>query len=657
MHNNSPKLSIVAGVVLAILGSTQSFADETSQAMEVVVVEATKFDTPLSQVNNSVIIKTGEELEKAGIYQVQDLERVFPGLLIQTRGNRTYANTTVRGISSPDYYSPTVSVYVDGVLQDSAFVTQPLINVERVELLRGPQGTLYGGNAQGGVINIVTRKETETTELKTSAVYSNLSQQIDAAAATRLSDSVSADIAASYVYDEGNIKHVSSGKEDVNDADESALRVRFHYLPNDSKLTASLSIAADKLDSHEEWYLTQDEFDSKTKDAPIPNLKRDVYTYAFNLGYDFGRSQLTSITAYQTREIDREYVYGNYQEDQDKLSQELRLNLQHSDKLHSVIGGYFETRNLDVTANGANNKLDYDTYALFGQTNYQFASQWDLTLGARASHLNVSSDFSGNPAWFIDPYNNDLSESTISPKAAIGWQANQQTRIYASVTSGYRPAGYNVVPLSNADAKGYDAEKSLNGELGWRTSFAEQKVAFSGAIYWIKTEDIHLYTGTPGNQTLNNMGEALSKGVEAELAFYPTDDLTITAAGTYGRSTFESNNSSFEGNTLPYAPDTTATLGIDYYLPISAIEGDISINSQARYNSKIYFNEANSLSQIAYTLVDLSINYQYNPHLSVSLFSNNITDKEYTTYAFTYGQTYSNYGTGREVGVKAKYEW
>lgn len=657
MYNISSPRTVIASAILTIMGSSYSYAEEILPVMEVVVVEATKFDTPLTQVNNSVVVKTGEELEKAGIYQVKDLEMVFPGLLIQTRGNRTYANTTVRGISSPDYYSPAVSIYVDGILQDNAFVTQPLINVEKVELLRGPQGTLYGGNAQGGVINIVTRREVDSTEVKTSALYSNLSQQIDTVVSTRLSDSLSADIAARYVYDEGDIKHAASEKKDANDADEKSVKVRLHYLPNDSKLSATLSISTDKLDSHEEWYLTEREHDSGIKDAPIPKLKRDVNTFALNLGYDLGSSQITSITAYQTREIDRKYVYGNYQEDQNTFSQELRLNQQYNDRFSYVLGGYLESRRLDVSANSARNKLDYDTYALFGQANYQFVPQWDLTLGARASYLKVNSNFYGNPAWGINPFNKEQTESTVSPKAAIGWQANEQTRIYASVTSGYRPGGYNVVPLSNADANGYYAENSLNGELGWRTSFANQKVDFSGALYWIKTEDTQLYTGTPGNQTLKNMGEAVSKGIETELAFYLTDDLTITAAGTYGRSTFESNNSTFEGNRLPYAPDTTVTFGFNYYLPVTGVQGDISINSQARYNSKIHFNEANSLSQSAYTLVDLSINYDYNQDLSISLFSNNITDKEYTTYAFSYGQTYSNYGTGREIGVKAKYEW
>ncbi|MBF4333022.1 TonB-dependent receptor, partial [Vibrio anguillarum] len=189
-------------MTLTMFTST-AFALESGH--DVMVVESSKQSTLLEQMDSSVLIKTGEELEQAGVDQVQDLEKVFPGLLIQTRGNRTYANTTIRGISSPDYYSPTISLYVDGVLQDSAFLTQPLVNVERVELLRGPQGTLYGGNAQGGIINIITKKTVGQNTTVASASYSNLNEQLNASAALSLNDSLSADIALRVIKDNGNI--------------------------------------------------------------------------------------------------------------------------------------------------------------------------------------------------------------------------------------------------------------------------------------------------------------------------------------------------------------------------------------------------------------------------------------------------------------------
>ncbi|MDG2565882.1 TonB-dependent receptor plug domain-containing protein, partial [Vibrio parahaemolyticus] len=126
MYRNSFSLSPLSLAILAATLSPAVSADEHNPevtVMETMIVEATKQNISLERVDSSVLIKTGEELEKAGIYEVKDLEKAFPGLMIQTRGNRTCANTTIRGVSSPDYYSPTISIYVDGVLQDSAFLT------------------------------------------------------------------------------------------------------------------------------------------------------------------------------------------------------------------------------------------------------------------------------------------------------------------------------------------------------------------------------------------------------------------------------------------------------------------------------------------------------------------------------------------------------
>lgn len=653
MHTLPPHKSPLASAIVLSLVSFISSADTT---FDEIIVSATKLGTPLSEVNNSVVVKTAEQLEKANIYDVADLEKVFPGLVIQTRGNRTYANSTIRGISSPDYYSPTVSVYVDGVLQDTAFLSQPLINVERVELLRGPQGTLYGGNAQGGVINIVTRKAVKSVQANTSVLYSSLSRQVDAVAALPISEALTADISARYLYDNGDIDYAPTGKEDANDAEEKSLTARLHYLPNDSALSATLSISADKLHSHEEWYLNEQEHNAGETVTPIPELNRDIYSYALNLGYEFDRALLTSITAYQSREIERDYAFGQWEENQNKFSQELRLKNDISSQLSTLLGGYFERRDLEVDTRLGKNQLDYRTLALFGQGNYLLTEVVDITLGARASRVDIEADYSGSPRG-IAPFNEDLKETSISPKAAIGWQVNDDTRLYASIASGYRPGGYNVVPLSNQDAKGYNAESSINAELGWRTSSLENLFEFSGALYWITTDDVQIYTGTPGSQSLSNVEEALSKGIEAELTVYPTDSLTVTLGGTYGRSTFESDKGELKGNRLPYAPDMTATFGVDYELPQTLVDGDISLASHTRYTSKTYFDEGNTLSQSGYTLIDLSLNYDVTSDLSIALFSNNVTDKTYVTYSYAYLGTFSNYGKGREVGLKVRYDW
>ncbi len=652
-HSFSPSPLLLA--MLAATSSTNVIAKNHNP--DVMVISATKQNVSLKRIDNSVLIKTGEELEKAGIHEVKDLEKVFPGLMIQTRGNRTYANTTIRGMSSPDYYSPTVSIYVDGVLQDSAFLTQQLLNVERVELLRGPQGTLYGGNAQGGIINIVTKKATNQSLASGGITYSNRSKQFDASAALAISDSTYADIAIRSLEDQGNIRHIPSNTDDANETKDFSGNARFHYIPENSPLAMTLSISSANLDSHEEWYLTQTEYDNRATNQDIPELKRVVNSYALNVDYDLGTTQITSITAYQNRNIDRLYLGGKWVEDKNTFSQEIRTNTQISDELSALLGGYYEQRSFDSKAIGTN-KIKTQTYALFGQMTHAITDSVDLTGGLRASHFSSDADFGGAAAYMLDSYQSDKSENVVSPKVSLGWQINQDSRVFASLTSGYRPGGFNSFPLSSGDKHGYSAEKSLNGEIGWRTSLANNTVQFSGALYWIETKDIQLYTGNQGSQVLRNMGDAKSQGLELDLAYYPSDDLTLTLGATFGQSEFESGNGEIEGKTLPYAPDTTVVAGAEYYLPQPWLDGEFSIATNARYTSKVYFDENNTLAQDGYTLIDLALQYAVNENLSFRIFSNNLTDKEHKTYQSIFrGERIGNYGSEREVGVNMKVVW
>ncbi len=134
---------------------------EPGIVLETITVTASKRQQALNRIDGSVSVISGEQLEQRGVRTVDDLQKVFPGLSIGNRGNRIYSNVTIRGLSSPDYFNPSVQIYVDGAPQTPSTFSQMLVDVDRVELLRGPQGTLYGANAYAGVINIVTKKNKE----------------------------------------------------------------------------------------------------------------------------------------------------------------------------------------------------------------------------------------------------------------------------------------------------------------------------------------------------------------------------------------------------------------------------------------------------------------------------------------------------------------
>ncbi|WP_087023125.1 TonB-dependent receptor [Thaumasiovibrio subtropicus] len=651
--NNKAPTHVAIAIAMACLG----YADH-SRANEVIVVEATKLGTPIGQVDSSVVVKTGEELARAGVTDVSDLEKVFPGLVIQSRGNRTYANTTVRGVTSPDFYSSTVTVYVDGIKQDNAFLTQPLRNVERVELLRGPQGTLYGGNAQGGIIHIVTRKAVDQPLATTSVTLGDKTRQLDGGFAVQVSKDVYADMHLRALKEEGEIRHLPSGKGDANESDTQGGTIRVHYLPESAPLTATFSMGIDDLDSHEEWYLLEQEYDAKQTLQPIPELKRKVKSYAVNIGYEWGDHQLTSITAYQDREVERTFIGGHWEENQKTYSQELRFVSQLTPVLQTLIGAYAERRRFDVDTNGVSNEQEMDNYAIFGQGVYSLNESVDLTLGLRGEKVKSRSDYSGHPLWQIPSFHSTKSDTLFSPKVAIGWQKSRDTRLYASLTTGHRPGGYSPVPRSAGDSLGFDAEESLNAEVGWRTALLNHTLFLEGAVYWIETKDLQLYTGVPGQQVLRNHGEAQSKGVELAIMFYPTEALIVNLGGAFGESRFESGNPNLEGNTLPYAPDTTITASVEYFLPDHWLQGDLSMLVNGRYQSKIHFDEGNTLSQSGYGLFDLALNYDFDDRLSFRLYGHNVGDKSFKTFAFSTPMgVASNYGQGREVGVTVNLDW
>ncbi|PHM74127.1 TonB-dependent receptor [Xenorhabdus kozodoii] len=427
-----------ASVLCCLLSPVVVWAEHSPEATEdVLIVTANKRAEALNKVNGSILVKTGEELEQAGITQVQDLERAFPGLQIRTRGNRAYSATTIRGISSPDYYSPSIRIYVDGVPQDHQFLTQELINVERVELLRGPQSTLYGGNAQAGVINIITRSPKEGPWLNLSGNYSKFKQGGSFSGSMPLvEDILYGSMSLRWVKEPGQLDDPNRGAKNIDSSKTWLGKGKLAFAPEDSPFSAELSFAHEDLNSHKEIYLTDEQFRRKEYNGSIPDLTRRVDSYALKAEYDFGNNVLTSVTAYQDRDIFRDFIGGKWKEKHHATTQELRLNSNYLNRMTSVLGGWFsdETNTHHTSYNGARNKIKGKSLALFGEVKLPITSQWDLTLGGRLSHEKSQIDYLGSDIMQIGAFDNQVSSNEFIPKAALGWQLTPDSRFYLSAT-------------------------------------------------------------------------------------------------------------------------------------------------------------------------------------------------------------------------------
>lgn len=669
-----PAIAVAALVAASCLPGIPAWGqgdDATPTQLDELVVTAGKRPQNLADFDGTITVVTREDLEAANVTKVADLERVFPGLIVRSRGNRAYANVTLRGVTSPDFYNPAVQIYVDGVPQDPAYFTQSLLNVERVELLRGPQGTLYGRNAHGGVINIVSNLP--GPEFAGQAAGQLATGLYDAEAGIGgpiVKDRLYGDVWLRWSQEPGEITDLSTGNK-IGASRTDAGQARLRFAPVGGPLDVTAAVRREALRSHEELYireaLVEDRaFDSRTQGGE-PLVDRTVTTASLNASYDFGGQILTSITSYQDRSMTRLLQGRDTPEDQVSLSEEVRLAFGADQPLSGLLGAFAQDTRFKRSDPGfvaffgpSLNEVRNRSYALFGETTYRITDRWDVTGGLRWSREDARISYARSaPAGF--GFDGSDSFTDISPKLAMGYEIAPGHRLYAVASRGFKPGGFNHTVSVPADSQAYRSETSTNFEIGWRGNLLDGLADFTLDAYWIQAKDKQIYVGPLGAQVLRNAGSADSRGVELDLHLYPTDRLTLRVGATYGRATFRDatdpqTGASYDGNRLPYAPDTTLQLAAAFLVPQRVVPGDLSVRGEARYFSRMYFNETNSLSQPAYTLFSAAIDLVVSPDLSLSLFAENITDKTYRTSSFAFGpnDVRSTLGDGRSIGIAGR---
>lgn len=670
-------LILSAGTVALLSVTIPAYADDSPPNSEVLVLEpvtvtANKREQQQDKIDGSVSVRTAEDLKAAGVSNVADLEKVFPGLQIRSRGSSVYANVSVRGVTSPDFYNPAVQIYVDGVPQSSSHFTQSLMDVERVELLRGPQGTLYGSNAYGGVINIITRKPETLTGMAAVGV-STQGQTADTAVSTPIvPGKLYGDVAISSDWRQGTIDDTATGESNSDDRVNRSARARLRYAPQGGPFSLSLSGQKDVVHSNEEVVVAN--IYDRTSDSSLygkPRIDKTVDTFAMNADYDLANGTLSSITSYQDVSLDR-FAYGLHQpEDQNTLSQEIRYAFGEKGPLSGVAGGFFQYTDFDrhndpysVWYGASDNSVETRSLAMFGEATYKLTSQLDLTGGLRYSHENSKIDFHrGNSGLAGFTFQNEADFDDISPKMALGWQVAPDHRLYAQVSRGYKPGGFNHTVMSTDDAAAYDPETSTNWEVGWHGNMLDRRIQANVSAYLISATDKQIYVNVLGTsfQTLRNMGDSRSVGIEFDVTATPVDSIRLTFGGQAGRSTFvdsrdPNSGADYDGNRLPYAPDYTLNVAAQYLVPQTGLPGELSVRTAGRYFSRTYFDPANTLQQGGYPLFDMSVDLALDSGLFLSLFADNVADRVYRTYSFYGGATgttpYSSLGDGRIVGLR-----
>lgn len=615
-----------AVVPASALAQKQERQEDTT--IQEVVVTAQKRVERAHDVPSSVSVVGQVQLESLHVSQLTDLSGYLPSVQIESNGTPGQTSITVRGIPSLGG-SAVVGTYLDDTpvgssnnfAQGSAFALDMLpYDVARIEVLRGPQGTLYGASAMGGLLKYVTNDPDlgvlgGRVGMGVSAVDGASANGSEARAMVNvpiIKDQLAARLSVSNNRTPGYIDNALTGQSDINRTQQQYGRAAVLWQPNaDFKL--KFSALRQKIDAKDVSRVSLDAvteqpiYGAKTagKRADEPFINRFDY-YSLSLGYDLHWADLMYASSYSKtktlRIVDQSSQYGlaypllgdfpvgssayTFDLNLKKITQELRLTSKQGSAIEWLVGAFHtketSTNRQHVTAQtldgaslpGLDPLFDaqlpatYKEQALYGDLTYKLTGQFDVTGGLRYSRNrqayreNVTAGVLAPPSDNYSSSHESVTTYMFSPR----YHLNSDNMLYLRVASGYRPGGPNgSLPGVPPDVK---ADKLVNYEAGIKSFFLKKRVSVELAAYQIDWKGIQLnaLTDTGLSYTANG-GTAKSKGVELTTTFRltPAWRLGFNSAYTNARLTQDAPSvRGKDGDKLQAIPDYTASLTSDY---------------------------------------------------------------------------------------------
>ncbi|NHK26450.1 TonB-dependent receptor [Parvularcula flava] len=578
----------------------ESCRDASNERCDVLVVTVQKREQGLLDIPQSVSVVGGETLERLNATNFQDYIALVPGLQLE-QSTPGVGRLILRGVNTGGVAS-TVSTYIDETPfgSSSGLVNGAILagdfdtfDVERIEVLRGPQGSLYGANSLSGVLKFVTAEpSTEGFMAKVRAGVESVDggetgYSTAGVVNIPLSDNLAVRGSGFYREIPGFIDSVgnfgSDMAEDINGTTSSGARVSLLYTPSDV-LSIRLSAIAQDLETEEGTTIN---VDSETLEPIDGDLTRGRFTDATNdveyrvyngtVDWDLGFGELTSSTSYSTLEqtiysdFDT-FAYGplissilslppieinlDQETNNEKFTQEVRV-ASSGEGFDWLIGGYYTKEEGVIhqlvqavepgTATPAGIPVladlsitsDYEEYAAFGNVTFYLSDRFDVTLGGRLSQNEQGAIqiTDGLPGLFVAGFEElpevSSDESVFTYSIAPRYEINDQVTAYARVATGYRPGGPNILPPDvPADTpRTYESDSTTNYEAGIKAEL--DNVTFDAAVFYIDWTDVQLLAVINDFGLNTNGGGATSKGIEFATNWTPLDGLSLSVNGAF----------------------------------------------------------------------------------------------------------------------------
>lgn len=583
------------GLPLLILGSLTLSSHAQNSVIEEVVVTAQKRAQSLQDVSVAVSAFSGDAIEQMGFQEGLDITQQVPNMnFFAIFGEASSPSLSLRGISlvnfSDSWESP-VSIYVDDVYRGNpAGSAIQLFDLERVEVLRGPQGTLYGRNTTGGLVHYVSRKPTHEFESSASVRVGSYNERIiEGAVSGPLSDFVRARFALRSNKNDGwQTNEVNGG--DLNQTDTLGYRAQLEvdlsssgslllnvhgseadqasvgfahmgYLREDLVTTCSIDrIQAGKCTSNTfgssgEDFVSGDYDPEHVASGASGGLVTLIDTggVSATLNWELDDVQLTSITAYE--ELDKFlqddgdgtpiiWFDEQYSVDAEQYTQELRLS-GSSTTMEWVTGIYYykDDRGLrteaPTTADGLWHReavaLDTTSWAIFGQLEKDLTAEFTLVTGLRYTDEDREFTQDSGPSFYtpvITGIRDDLSQDAWTGRIGLDWRPAVGTLAYASLSTGFKSGGFSgSYNASLAATRPVGSEEITNLEFGLKKSFLDNRIRLNAALFAYENEDFQsqVFQTVATGSIITNAGDVSGRGLEAEVTAQVTTDFELIA--------------------------------------------------------------------------------------------------------------------------------
>lgn len=696
-------INIVLGrTALIMVASTsplhaQAVVNDPSELQEIIVTAQRRSESS-QEVPQSLYAISGDKLERGAISGLADLTAYVPGLVYNQNAGTAGGQVILRGITSGNDVNATVAMYVNDVPYGSGTsysgtgsfaLDLGSFDLQRVEVLRGPQGTLYGASAFGGVVKYVLTPPSLTSLEGVVQVEGSQTANgggnyaVRAAVNLPLSDTWAVRLTGIRNHDDGYIDNIDSagnvenhwnptnttvGRLSVLGAPTSELTLRAMVLTQDINQDGSSRVDIDPTTLQPAYGRLVEQRDL------IENYRQAFRLYSVGADYDFGFATLTGTASYQDirsdefqdvalfadllgpisaaagMPIDRTAIPQSY--DTQKSTAELRL-ISPANHDFEWLAGFFYTQekndsltNISGYLNGVfvpfdfftlNQPTTYQEFTGYADATYYFTPRLDAQIGARLTHNEQTvTQFSSGVLGGPNEAAPDVDNTVGTYLATLRFHFDDKNMAYARAASGYRPGGPNLVipdPVTGkpAGTASFKPDKLWNYELGVKLEPARWLLVDT-SVFYIDWKDIQLQGISNGLGIFENGGKATSKGVETSVEVRPTQAWTVNGSFAYTAAKLVDavpDLGASAGQQLPNVPRVATTIATDYKFQVLTLPGDVG--AAWNYTSKrnagyVGSDDLAYVPMSSYSTVDLHAGLDWK-RINFNIYAKNIFDK------------------------------